>query len=147
VGGDALRAGERRRHPAGGAHAPEDDQLDQLRGAGVAVHEQPVTAIAEAGDGVELSFADGGSERRDAVFLHHTPGDHELVERDDVERGDEGRIQVDQTGQTSIPGLYAAGDLCTFAQVALAISTGAVAGSAASMVLAYEDVARGAERR
>jgi len=64
-----------------------------------------------------------------------------------VERGDEGRLQVDPTGQTGIPGLYAAGDLCTFAQVTLAISTGAVAGSAASMVLAYEELAKGAERR
>jgi hypothetical protein len=30
--------------------------------------------------------------------------------------------------------------------VSLAISTGAVAGSAASMVLAYEDLAKGAKR-
>jgi thioredoxin reductase len=130
-----------------GAHALEDDQLDQLTGAGVALYEQPVTAIRAAGDGVELRLADGGSERRDAIFLCHTPRDHELVERLAVERGDEGRLQVDPTGQTGIPGLYAAGDLCTFAQVTLAISTGAVAGSAASMVLAYEDLAKGAERR
>ncbi|MGH2947042.1 MAG: FAD-dependent oxidoreductase [Solirubrobacteraceae bacterium] len=80
-------------------------------------------------------------------FSTTPPRDHELVERLDLDRGDEGRIQVDQTGQTSIPGLYAAGDLCTFAQVTLAISTGAVAGSAASMALGYEDLARRAERR
>jgi thioredoxin reductase len=125
-----------------GTHALNDDQLAQLRGARVAVHEQPVTAIAEAGDGVELAFADEGSERRDAVFLHHIPGDHQLVTRLNLDRRDDGRLQVDETGQTSIPGLYAAGDLCTFAQVTLAMSTGAVAGSAASVVLAYEDLAK-----
>lgn len=130
-----------------GAHGLEDDQLDQLQAAGVALHEQPVTAVGEAGDGVELTFADGGSQRRDAVFVHHTPRDHALVERLDLDRGEQDRIQVDETGQTSIAGLYAAGDLCTFAQVTLAISTGAVAGSAASMALAYEDLAKGAERR
>jgi thioredoxin reductase len=113
----------------------------------VGLREQPITAVGEAGDGVELTFADGDPERRDAAFLHHTPRDHELVARLDLDRGEEGRIRVDETGQTSIPGLYAAGDLCTFAQVALAISTGTIAGSAASMVMAYEDLTKGAERR
>jgi thioredoxin reductase len=123
-----------------GTPALEGDQLDQLRDVGVDVREQTVATIAECGDGVELRFTDGGAERRDAVFVNHTPRDHELVERLDLDRSEDGRIQVDETGQTSIPGLYAAGDLCTFAQVTLGISTGAVAGGRVSIALAYEDL-------
>jgi thioredoxin reductase len=50
----------------------EDDQLDQLQGAGVAVRREPVAEIAETGEEVELRFARGGSQLRDAVFLRPT---------------------------------------------------------------------------
>lgn len=120
----------------------EDEQLAQLHGAGIALNRETVAEIAEAGEGVELRFADGGALRRDAVFCHHTPRDHEVVERLELEKSEDGRIKVDDTGQTSIPGLYAAGDLCTLAQVSLAASTGTIAGGAASMALVFEDLAR-----
>jgi thioredoxin reductase len=122
----------------------EDEQLGQLQGAGVGLHRQPVAEIVAAGDGVELRFKDGAALARDLVFVHHTPRDHQPVERLSLDRTEDGRIQVDETGQTSIPGLYAAGDLATHAQVALAVATGAVAGSAASIVMAYEDLAQAA---
>lgn len=119
----------------------EAEQLDQLQSAGVDLHHEPVAEIAAAGKGIELRFADRASMARDLVFLAHTPRNHELIERLGADRTEDGRVQVDETGETSIPGLYAAGDLATSAQVALAVASGAVAGAAASIVMAHEDLA------
>lgn len=126
-----------------GSHELEDGQVEQLQDGGVALNPERVTEIEGLGDEIELRFDDDGSLRRHAVFLHHTPADHEFVERLGLDRKDDGRIDVDDLGQTSIPGLHAAGDLCAHAQVALAISSGAFAGGAVSVMLAYEDLAQG----
>jgi thioredoxin reductase (NADPH) len=77
--------------------------------------------------GVEVESA--GTIPLDHIYLnapqHQTP----LVEKIGVELDDAGHVKVDDTLETSIPGIYAAGDVITAKQqVHHAIHTGAVAG-------------------
>jgi thioredoxin reductase len=65
-----------------------------------------------AGDALDLAFADGERVTLDALFFHF--GSHpgcDLAERLGCERDAEGHVRVDRKRETSVPGVFAAGDL------------------------------------
>lgn len=137
-------------HAGVGADQPE---LDALRAAGVTVVDKQVQRIVTGGDGhiaaVEISGGDridadavvvGGRfrVRADAVAsLGITPIAHPTGLGDFVE--------TDPTGQTSVPGLYAAGNVTDPSQQVLqAAAQGSWVGGMISFSLAHDDIAAAA---
>jgi len=92
-----------------------------------------------AGDGPlkAVVLHDGSEVRCDAVLIHaplHRRG--ELPERLGLELTDQGLVAVDAQTRTSLPGVYAAGDIAVAPQqVAIAIGNGHLAGIVATREL------------
>jgi thioredoxin reductase len=114
------------------------DQRDALAGAGVDVLDTGVDRL-EKRDGVLHLVLEGGDPvERDAVFIQPalTPAS-EIAAALGAELTDVGTVAVDPAGETSVPGLYAAGDLATPVQsVAVATASGARAAYALNAALA-----------
>lgn len=120
-----------------------------LHKAGIPVDERRVAAV-ESRDGrlAGVRFADGALLPRAGLLVAtvlHRRGD--LAEQLGVMSHDGGPVvvdpvNVDNLGRTTVPGVFAAGDLCTQTpQVATAIATGSVAATAVVQSLLAEDVA------
>lgn len=102
--------------------------IDQL---GIAVIETPIVAIEhEQGFLSALRLEDGDSVALKAVFArvpfrHHT----DLAAQLGCTLTEAGLIEVTEFGQTTVPGVFAAGDVTTpFRQLAMAVTKGAFAG-------------------
>jgi thioredoxin reductase/SAM-dependent methyltransferase len=124
------------------------DELDALRSGGVDVRSGPVSRIATGDDGgVVAVLADGGRIDADAVSvgprfrvraepflplgLRPTPHASRI--------GD--FVETDATGATSVPGLYAAGNITDQSQQVLqAAAAGSRVGAMISFSLAQEDL-------
>ena len=116
------------------------------------LHERGVTLIEEAlirvegrvGGGVTLSFESGLTLDRDVLYAH---GQRvlraELAEMLGCEVTP-GGITVDQNQRTTIPGVYACGDVTTGNQIAFAVATGAMAAMQAAYALFYDMLPDGA---
>ena len=84
----------------------------------------------EGSDSLErIIFADGREERRSAIFLRPPQAvAGELVEQLGCEWTDAGHIRIGGDNQTSVPGVYAAGDATTpLQQIVVAAASGAQA--------------------
>jgi thioredoxin reductase len=125
-----------------------DDDRARLAAAGVGMDERPVAEIVSAdGELAAIAFADGGRlERRGlmvATTLHQRSS---LPEQLDVEFAEPTpltaeRISVDALCRTSVPGVFAAGDLSAqMPQVAAAIASGSLAAVAVLQSLLADDV-------
>lgn len=88
---------------------PDRAELDRR---GIAVHPAPLTGVKGAPGDLRLTFADGTELRRDALF-HRTATRQrsDLAERLGCRFLPDGRVAVDAVGQTSVPGVYAVGDM------------------------------------
>jgi thioredoxin reductase len=97
----------------------------------------------EAGNVRYVQFADGTQERCDAVFLcAPLRPRYPLVEMLGCRLRQDGEIDVDERGRTSIAGVYAAGDaVTTVHQVVLAAASGATAAIAINEDLLGVEVA------
>jgi thioredoxin reductase/protein-L-isoaspartate O-methyltransferase len=128
----------------------DDPVLDPLRAAGVAVVDGPVQRLVTGADGhVEaVELVSGERVAADAVVvgasfrvraepftsLGLTPVPH-MTGLGDV-------VETDTTGETSVPGLYAAGNLTDPSQQVLqAAANGSRVGGMISFSLAHEDIA------
>ena len=122
------------------------EDLDRLKGLDVPVREKPIARLASAdGSLKEIVFADGSTLPRGGVFVR--PAQHprnELAVRLGCELNDDaipGLIRVDPIWQTTVPGVYAVGDVATpMQQVATAVSSGATAGAMANHALVMDDL-------
>ncbi len=123
--------------------APLDgEERSRLATLGVSLREDPIVGV-EGGNGAlrQIVFAGGDTLSRHALFVR--PRQHprnELAVGLGCELSDAppfpGLIQVDPTGQSTIAGVYAAGDVASpIQQVATAVSTGALAGAMANLSL------------
>ena len=99
-----------------GASEPDDASLTQLQQRGVAIEPAPVRALH--GDGPRLTaieLADGRMSDADALYLApRTRLNSEIAEQlgCDMEEGPFGRIiRTDSQKMTTMPGVYAAGDI------------------------------------
>jgi thioredoxin reductase len=105
----------------------DDGERAVLWSAGIPVVERPVAGLAaQEGRLSAVVFEDGGELARDGVLvaapLRQRSG---LAEELGAALDDRGAVDVDRFGRTTVPGLYAAGDVSTLApQVAAAVAEG-----------------------
>ncbi|MFJ6380038.1 NAD(P)/FAD-dependent oxidoreductase [Kitasatospora sp. NPDC092039] len=128
---------------------PTDAERERLAARGVRVVEGRIVRLVSDGGrlrGVEL--ADGQVVPREAVFVFPRP-----VPRDallfglDCARDDDGWVTTDRTGRTSLPGVWAVGNVADpRAQVVTAAGAGAAAAFALDHDLAAEELDRAVER-
>ncbi|MEV5974964.1 NAD(P)/FAD-dependent oxidoreductase [Streptomyces sp. NPDC051921] len=107
-----------------------------LEANGVTVHDQPIARLDA--DGIDLRrivFADGSSLDRDAAFIKTTLRQRaDFAERLGCETFPDACVEVNEFGQTSVPGVYAAGDMARRATVPVPLA--AVVAAAASGTVA-----------
>jgi thioredoxin reductase len=113
---------------------------EQLTAAGIDVRGERATAVETCGAGMRIVLDGHPPIERDAMFVQPALSlAADLGPALGAELTDAGTIRVDQTGQTSIGGLYAAGDAATPVQsVAVATGSGARAAYAINAGLAAE---------
>lgn len=120
-----------------GAVGPTASERDALEGRGVVVEETAVAAVIDGGRGLEgVRLEDGRVIGLDALFTTvPTRLAGSLAEQlgcaiDDTAPGP--TVRVDAVGQTSVPGVYAAGDASQFDKsLAGAVASGRLAGTMA----------------
>jgi thioredoxin reductase len=130
--------------------------LQLLAGLGVAVREEPIQRLD--GDGGRLRrivFAAGPPLARQAAFVRAPYRQRSpLPARLGCALLEDGTVQVDDLGRTSVPGVYAAGDLArrpslpfATAQVVMAAAAGATAAVAIDQHLLVDDLQLQARRQ
>lgn len=124
----------------GPGHLTADDRR-RLTGHEIAVIEERLVSVGGVSPRLRLQFADGSSVERSALFLKPALG---LASRLPLELGcqlaEPGRLQVNASWQTSVPGVYAAGDIATSKSfVTVAAASGAQAAVALDGDLAQQD--------
>jgi len=109
-----------------------DEGRASLASAGVRVEERRVERL-EAVDGrlAAVRFADGEALARDGLLVQAPLRQRTaLPEQLGLALAERGTVQVDERGMTSVPGVFAAGDIAAMvAQVAISVAQGAAAGA------------------
>jgi len=98
-----------------------DEALKTLGEYGIGVNQKAITAL-EGTDGrlERVVFHDGTSEEFPFLFFHVASGPGSTFPLDlGCEMDDEGIVQVDNNFQTSVPGVYAAGDITPGTRLAI----------------------------
>jgi thioredoxin reductase len=110
----------------------------KLDAAGVPVEERAVVAVR---DTATIVFADGSELPRDGILVPAPMRQRSgLAEALGLELAPAGTIVVDQLGRTSVPGVFAAGDVAgTVQMVPAAMGDGARAGAQIRLSLLAED--------
>jgi thioredoxin reductase len=117
------------------------DVAAQLAGARVRIETRPLARL-HATDGrlARVELADGESIERDVLFLHPHQRQVPLVQSLGLALDAAGYVVVDDHRATSVPGIYAAGDLITPVQSAIfAASSAVMAASTLNLTLAIAD--------
>ncbi|MFD1873667.1 NAD(P)/FAD-dependent oxidoreductase [Hymenobacter bucti] len=112
-----------------------DYARQRLRRQGIAVHENPIARlVGTVRGGLRcVEFADGTYLERKALFLHPPQEQRSSFAADlGAHLTSKGAVWVDKQGQTTVPGLYAAGDMVPGQQQAL---LAAASGSKAAICL------------
>jgi thioredoxin reductase len=131
---------------AGAFEVPAEVRANVIA-SGVRIEERRIARLIANGDRLErIEFADGESIERDALFVHPVQHQVDVVRALGVALDDKGYVKVDEmTRETSIPGIYAAGDLLTPAQSAiLSAAAGMRAAAMVNHALTLEMVFAGA---
>ena len=120
---------------------------ESLRAAGVALETRPVVRLRGRDEQLEAVELEGGATVAcEALFAQPPQRQVDLVRDLGVALDDDGYVRVDpMTRETSMPGVYAAGDLTTRMQGAvLAAAAGMHAAAVMNMELTLELAAKGA---
>lgn len=119
-----------------GKFAVDDAARADLQRAGVRLDERPLRRLHAAdGELSAIEFEGGDRLAREVLFARPPQRQTELVRSLGLELDDHGYVRVDAHGRTSMPGVYAAGDLTTPIQAAL---LAAAAGMQAAAMLNHE---------
>jgi thioredoxin reductase len=124
-----------------------DDALAQVTSAGIRVETGAVARLAAHGDQLEaVELMDGTVVGCDVLFTHPPQRQVDLVRTLGLSLDDDGCVKVDEMKrETSVPGIYAAGDLTTRRQGAIvAAAAGTHAAAAINMELSIELAVAGA---
>lgn len=102
-------------------HVP-DDRLDKLAASNIAVHRGTIRRLISSGDGVlrAIELQDGTQVLCDTIMYRPKQRQTNVVMDSGVALSETGRVWIDDHYQTSIPGIFAAGDLTPGCQDALA---------------------------
>jgi len=118
------------------------DERTRLERAAIAVDERPVAGVrSRDGALAAVLFADGGELARDGLLVP-APLEQRSALASDLGAGmtERGSVDADAYGRTTVPGLYAAGDLVSpMPQVAGAIADGSRAAAAINDDLLAEE--------
>ncbi len=123
-----------------------DDLRETLLTAGVTIESAAIARLHGHGEQLEaVELNDGRRIACDALFMHPPQKQVPLVTALGVALDEEGFVKVDpMTRETSVPGVYAAGDLTTRAQAAiLAAATGMQAAAGINVELTADLIAAG----
>jgi thioredoxin reductase len=114
----------------------------------IRVERRPIVRLqAERGVLASVELADGERVACDALFLHPPQRQVALVGSLGLATDAAGYIAVNEMRETSVPGIYAAGDLITPAQTAIsAANAGTLAAGAVNHALAIDDARRAMRR-
>jgi thioredoxin reductase len=118
-----------------------DEAREPLRSAGIRVEAAPIARLVARENVLEaIALADGTTVRCDALFAHPPQRQVDLVRAIGVALDEDGFVKVDpMRRETSIPGIYAAGDLTTRMQGAIvAASLGMQTAAAINLELTME---------
>jgi thioredoxin reductase len=107
----------------------DDAGREKLEAAGVRIDERPVRAVA--GEGATIVFEDGTELPRDGLLVGAPLRQRSTLAADlGLELDEAGTVVVDKLARTSVPGVFAAGDVAgTMAQVSAAMGAGGSAGA------------------
>ncbi len=131
----------------GPANLP-DVARSALGGAGIPVREEKIARLVGQDGKLEaVEFDSGDRLARDAVFVKTVLRQHsQLPAQLGCVGFSDGTVEIDEFGRTSVPSVYAAGDMCRRATlprppgaVSLAASSGMVAGAAIDQELVVAD--------
>jgi thioredoxin reductase len=116
---------------------PADSAL--LSSAGVAVRDEPVARFeGDEGRLVRIVFTGGSTEERSAVFLMPTVTRSALAADLGCELTESGAVVIDEDGHTSVPAVFAAGDVAVGRKsVVVAAAAGSRAAYAINADLAH----------
>lgn len=128
-----------------------DEDRRRLSGRGVSLREDPIVRVEALDEtsGVRIVFADGAPLERRAIFTRPpTRQRSDLAAQLACKALEDGSIEVNDLGQTSVPGVYAAGDMARrpgmpfpAAQVIHAASAGGVAAAMSEREIFQDEVA------
>ena len=104
----------------------------RLERGGVVIEERPVTRLIGDGALTAVELADGSTRPLEALYMHPPQRQTALVRGLGLRLDELGCVALDEQRQTSIPGIYAAGDVMTRMQAAV---LAAAAGMAAAAML------------
>lgn len=112
-----------------------------LKRHGIGVREERIVRLEGETRLNRIMFADGGTLERTALFMRPPWAlASDLSRQLACEHTDDGTVRVNEDGRTSVPGVYAAGDMITRAhQVILAAASGARAALSIQRELVTED--------
>ena len=118
---------------------PDQETADLLARSGIPVETREITSFAEADDGATVVFADGQKLGVGGLFVATTWGQSApFADNLGLVLLPSGCIEVDAMGRTSLPGVYAAGDLAHTAALPgpiPSVLTAAAAGQVAAAAL------------
>ena len=129
-----------------GAATIEPAVATQLTAAGVGVETRGIARLVSDGEHLQRIEFDGGEAlERDVLFAHPHQRQVGVVSRLGLALDEKGFVRVDDMKETSVPGIYAAGDLTSAAQSAtLAAGAGLFAAAMLNRALTVELVAAAA---
>lgn len=120
-----------------GAGHLDDAMRKELSGQGIRWIEAPLQDAQSTPSGLSLALKDAEPLQANALYVGFGAEVHSGLARSLGARGDDaGYLYVDQKQQTSVPGVYAAGDVVqSLSQISVAFGQAAIAASAINLSL------------
>ncbi|PVH26163.1 NAD(P)/FAD-dependent oxidoreductase [Sphingobacterium corticibacter] len=116
----------------------DDEQLLNFKNRSIQINSDKITEITHQNGNIEhLAFDNGKTTALDALYAR-VPFDlhHDIAEQLGCSKTEMGLLQVDAFQKTTVPGVYACGDICNpMRSVATAVYTGNLAGAMVNMAL------------
>ncbi len=97
----------------GGTFTLPPPLADELATARISVDERPITGLRREANGLAVLLAGGAEVKRKALFVRPPQVQTPLVQALGVRLAARDLVAVDEHFETSVPGIYAAGDLMT----------------------------------
>lgn len=126
-----------------GKSAFSAEQREKFHKWGIGCIETPVTAIKDTTEGIRITLADGAVHDKHAAYVKplRLQFHNELAVQLGCELDESGAIKVDELQQTTIPGVFATGDVShpMMHQVMAAAAGGIKAGALCNAQISAED--------